>query len=164
MCTRARRCDLWSRQCDKLYSVATKFSHLVANLAPQDRWRSSLGKRTLMIICYPLQNQRRANGFANALTFCPNALTVCLKVLTICLNALMISSNTVTDCSHDLTVGPSNVDFYLKDDCENHKWWIRQKSYRLSGRSVAVLNRPSQQVVRCFFREWLLTHRFKTIS
>ena len=74
-----------------------------------------------MIICYPLQNQRIANGFANALTFCPNALTVCLKVLTICLNALTISSNTVTDCSYDLTVGPSNVDFYLKDDCENHK-------------------------------------------
>ena len=73
------------------------------------------------MIIYPLQNQRIANGFANALTFYPNALTVCLKVLTICLNALTISSNTVTDCSYDLTVGPSNADFYLKDDCENHK-------------------------------------------
>ena len=67
-----------------------------------------LRKRTLMII-YPLQKQRIANGFANALTFCPNALKVCLNVLTICLNALTISSNTLTDCSYDLTVGPSNV-------------------------------------------------------
>ena len=32
---RARRCDLWGRQCDWLYSVATKFSCLVANLAPK---------------------------------------------------------------------------------------------------------------------------------
>ena len=62
-----------------------------------------------MIICYPFQNQRIANGFANALTFCPNALTVCLNVVTICLNALTISSNTQTDCSYDLTVGQSNV-------------------------------------------------------
>ena len=34
-------------------------------------------------------------------------------------------------------------DFYLKEDCENHKWWIRWKSYRLLGRLIAILNRSS---------------------
>ena len=75
-----------------------------------------------MIICYPSQNQRKANGFANALTFCPNALTVlCLNVLTICLNAFTISSNTLTDYSYDLIqLVHLTFDFYLKEDCENH--------------------------------------------
>ena len=139
MCTRARRCDL----CDKLYSVATKFSHLVANLAPQDRWHSSLGKRTLMIICYPLQNQRIANGFANALTFCPNALTVCLKVLTICLNALTISSNTVTDCSYDLTVGLSNVWLLL----ERGLWKSQVMNSTEVLSTFGQINRNSQQTL-----------------
>ena len=67
------------------YSVVTKFSP-GCRPGPQDRWLSSLGKCTLMIICYSLQNQRIANGFANVLTFCPTALMVCLNVLTICLN------------------------------------------------------------------------------
>ena len=75
----------------------------------QDRWLSPLGKCTLMIICYPLQNQQIVNSFSNALTFGPNNLTVCLNVLTICPNALTISSNTQADCSYDLTVGLSNI-------------------------------------------------------
>ena len=161
---RARRCDLWGRQCDQLLLSGTKFSHLVANLAPQDRWRSSLGKRTLMIICYPLQNQRIANGFANALTFCPNALTVYLNVLTICLNALTISSNAVMDCSYDLTVGPSNVWLLF----ERGLW----KSQVMNATEVLLtfgqINRNSQQTLSTgrpvFLREWLLAHRFKTIS
>ena len=105
---RARRCDLWGRQCDQLLLSGDYIFTPGRQPGPQDRWLSSLRKRTLMII-YPLQKQRIANGFANALTFCPNALKVCLNVLTICLNALTISSNTLTDCSYDLTVGPSNV-------------------------------------------------------
>ena len=31
----ARRCDPWGRQCDQLYLVVTKFSCLVASLAPK---------------------------------------------------------------------------------------------------------------------------------
>ena len=99
---------------------------------PQDRWLSSLRKRTLMIICYPLQNKWIANGFSNALTFCPNALTVRPNPLTICLNALPISLNTQTECSYDLTVGPSNVWPYLLfkiillclSGFELYSWWV----------------------------------------
>ena len=81
-----------------------------------------------MIICYPLHNQRIANGFSNALTFCPNALTVGLNVLTICLKALTTSSNTL-------------IYVYLNEDCEMNEFDGRLIDFR-TNRSQFLKDRP----------------------
>ena len=54
--SRARRCDLWGRQCDQLLHSGDQIFTPGRLPGPQDRWLSSLGKRTLMIIRYPSEN------------------------------------------------------------------------------------------------------------
>ena len=53
---RARRCDLWGRQCDQLLLSGDHIFTPGRQPGPQDKLLSSLGKRTLMIICYSSQN------------------------------------------------------------------------------------------------------------
>ena len=51
---RAWRCNPWGRQCDQLLLSGYQIFTPGRQPGPQDRWLSSLGKRTLMIICYIL--------------------------------------------------------------------------------------------------------------
>ena len=54
--SRARCCDLWGRQCDQLLHSDDQIFTPGRLPGPQDRWLSSLGKHTLMIIRYPSEN------------------------------------------------------------------------------------------------------------
>ena len=53
---RARRCDPWGCQCDQLLLSGDQIFTPARQPGPQDRWLSSLGKHTLMIIRYLSQN------------------------------------------------------------------------------------------------------------